>query len=117
MRVVIAGEIDLEPGQREGALAGARAHIDAALAQPGCRHYAWTADPFDANRIHVFEEWDDQDDLARHLKGPAYFGMLGHMRGFGIRAADTRKYRVDAAEPVYGADGVASAEFRTAAQR
>lgn len=111
MRVVIAGEVDLEPGQRDTALAGAKPHIEAALAQPGCRHYAWTADPHDPDRIHVFEEWDDQADLARHLKGPAYFGMLAHMRGFGIKAADTRKYRVDACAPVYGSDGVASAYF------
>jgi hypothetical protein len=37
--------------------------------------------------------------------------MLGHLSQFGIAAAVPRKYRVDLIEPVYGADGVATARF------
>src|SRR5437868_4095142 len=57
MTIVIAGEIDLPPENRAAALAGARDLIAGALAEQGCRHYAWTADPQDGGRIHVFEEW------------------------------------------------------------
>jgi quinol monooxygenase YgiN len=64
--------------------------------------------------VHVFEEWDDADTLEAHLTGDAYRGMLGHLSGFGIVAAATRKYRCDLVEPVYGADGVATARFSTA---
>ncbi len=113
-RVVISGEVDFPPDNRAAALAGARPFIDAALAQKGCRHYAWTASPHDPGRVHVFEEWDCVDDLAHHLAGPAYAGMLGHLSGFTILAADTRKYRVDLVEPVYGPDGKPSAAFFTA---
>lgn len=111
MRIVIAGEVDLEPGSRTSALEGAQVHIAAALAQPGCRHYAWTASPAHADRIHVFEEWDSQEELATHLKGPAYMGMIKHLSGFGIVKADTRKYGVSQLGPVYGADGIPSAYF------
>jgi quinol monooxygenase YgiN len=114
MKIVVAGEVDLPAESRDTALAGARKWIEAALAEHGCRHYAWTADPHDPRRIHVFEEWDCAEDLAAHLRGPAYLGMLGHLSSFSILAADTRKYRVDLVEPVYGADGVASATFVTA---
>jgi quinol monooxygenase YgiN len=114
MRIVVAGEVDFPPENRAAALAGARPFIEAALAQKGCVHYAWTADPYDAGRVHVFEEWDSGDDLSRHLAGPAYSGMLGHLSGFSILAANTRKYRVDLVEPVYGPDGKPSADFLTA---
>ena len=111
--IVIAGEIDFPPHNRDAALAGAKPLIDMALAEPGCRHYAWTADPYLAGRAHVFEEWDDAATLAAHLDGPAYRGMLAHLGGFTILSAVTRKYRCDRSEPVYGADGVASAAFAT----
>lgn len=111
MPIVIAGEVDLPPESRAAALDGARDLIDAALAEPGCRHYAWSASPREPGRVHVFEEWDDAATLAAHLAGPAYRGMLAHLSGHTILAAVTRKYRVDMIEPVYGTDGVASARF------
>jgi hypothetical protein len=37
--------------------------------------------------------------------------MFSHLSAFSILAADTRKYRVEASGPVYGADGVATAAF------
>lgn len=111
MMIVVAGEVDFPSQHRDAALAGARALIDMALAEPGCRHYAWTADPHMAGRAHVFEEWDSAADLQAHLEGPAYHGMLTHLGGFSILNANTRKYRVELSEPVYGPDGVATANF------
>ncbi len=111
--ILITGEVDLAPGQRDAALAGALPLIEAALAEPGCRHYSWAADPWAPDRIHVFEQWDTAEQLAAHLVAPSYFGMLAHMSGFGIVNAVTRKYRCDLEAPVYGADGVASAFFLT----
>lgn len=111
MPVVIAGEVDFPPANRAAALAGARHLIDMALAEPGCRHYAWTTDPYDARRVHVFEEWDTGEELAAHLAGAAYRGMLEHLGSHTILAANTRKYRVDRIEAVYGSDGLPIAEF------
>jgi quinol monooxygenase YgiN len=85
-----------------------------ALAEPGCRHYAWTAAPHLPGRVHVFEQWDSAAELQEHLEGEAYRGMLGHLSGDSILSAQTRKYRCDLVEPVYGPDGVATATFLTA---
>jgi quinol monooxygenase YgiN len=114
MTIVIAGEIDLEPKDREAALTQAAPLIQAALAEPGCVHYAWTADLNRPGRVHVFEEWASEADLAAHLVGKPYLGMLGHLSGFGIKNAVTRKYRVDRQEPVYDPDGRPRADFFTA---
>ena len=114
MPVVIAGEIDFPPANREAALAGAKDLIAMALAEPGCRLYAWTADPHLPGRVHVFEHWDCAEQLQDHLEGPAYHGMLAHLGQFSMIEAVTRKYRCDLIEPVYSPDGIATATFVTA---
>lgn len=111
MTIVISGEVDVDPAVRGRALAEARPLIAAALAEAGCRHYAWSESPYDAGRIHVFEEWDSAAALEAHFVGEPYRGMLAHLGACGILAAKTRKYRCDAVEPVYGADGVPTAAF------
>ncbi len=111
MTILISGEVELPPETRDAALKGARPLIELALAEPGCRHYAWTADPHFPGRVHVFEEWDSGEELQAHLEGEAYRGMLAHLGNFTILSAETRKYRCDLTEPVYGADGVATARF------
>lgn len=113
MRIVISGEVDLAPESREAALVGAAPLILAALAEPGCAHYAWTADLNRPGRVHVFEEWASEADLAAHLVGQPYLGMLAHLSTFGIKSAVTRKYRVDHSEPVYDPTGRPRADFFT----
>jgi len=114
MRILISGEIDLAPEARDGALADALPLIEAALAEPGCVRYAWTADLSRPGRVHVFEEWESQADLAAHLAGQPYLDMSGHLAAVGIKAAATRKYRVDHTEPVYDSEGQPRADFFTA---
>ena len=111
MTIVIYAIVDLDPSTRTAALTSAKPHVDAALAQPGCVAYAWTADPHNLGRVHVFEEWSGQDVLASHLAGPAYRAMLGHMQGYGITSAVSTKYAVTAKQPVYDPQGRPRADF------
>ncbi|WP_077146530.1 putative quinol monooxygenase [Sphingopyxis sp. KK2] len=111
MKILIQATIDVDPETRDVALAEARGWIDGALAQQGCLAYAWTADPHNRERIHVFEEWADEDALAAHLAGPQYRGMLGHIGACGVRGSSSRKFAVSREAPVYGRDGVARAAF------
>ena len=114
MSIIIAGVVDVAPDARDAALADAQPLIEAALAEAGCRAYAWTADPAVAGRIHVFEQWDSTETLAAHFDGAPYRGMLAHLQGVGIIAAETRKYRVDLIEPVYDPEGRPRADFFSA---
>ena len=114
MSVVISGEIDVEPNAREQALLGARPRIEAALAEKGCLHYAWSADLGVPGRIHVFEDWESEADLSAHLVAKPYLDMLAHLGGIGIKQAVTRKYRVDLVEPVYDPEGRPRGDFFTA---
>jgi len=113
-RVVISGEIDVEPDKREKAILDAQPLIAAALGELGCVHYDWTMDPAKPGRIHVFEEWDTEDDLIAHLAAAPYREMAGHLAATGILSAVTRKYRVDLVEPVYDPEGKPRGDFFTA---
>ena len=92
MTIVVAGFIDLEnEDNRASVLKGAKPYIEAAWQERGCVAYNWSPDPFNPNRIHVFEEWAEEQDLAEHLVGRPYIDMLGHLRGARIiRCAQTR---------------------------
>ena len=113
-KVVIAGTVDVAPEQREQAIRDAKPLIDEALGEPGCLAYEWTFDAFDPGRIHVFEAWESEATLIEHLRAPSYVNMLAHLGKVGIRAALTRKYRVDLDEPVYDPDGKPRGDFFTA---
>ena len=114
MPIVIAGEIEFEPAVVEKAILDAQPLIAAALAEQGCVHYAWTADPAKPGRVHVFEEWETEADHAYHLSAAPYLQMAGHLASVGIKSAVTRKYRVDLIEPVYDPNGKPRADFFTA---
>ncbi|MBI1186037.1 MAG: antibiotic biosynthesis monooxygenase [Alphaproteobacteria bacterium] len=114
MSILVSGVVDVDPARRDAALVAAKPFIDGALAQPGCLHYAWTADLTVPGRIYVFEEWTDEASFAAHLAGPQYRGMLGHMQGVEIRSAVTRKHRVSLSEPVYDETGKPRADFFSA---
>jgi quinol monooxygenase YgiN len=111
MKIVVQAVVDLDPARRAEALATAQPWIEGALSQHGCLAYSWCADPHRADRIHVFEEWDSAAALAKHLAGPKYQGMLGHVSSFGITAAVSRKFEVAREGPVYNTQGAATAEF------
>jgi quinol monooxygenase YgiN len=113
-KVIIAGTVDVAPEHRDQAILDAKALIDEALAEPGCIAYEWTFDPFDAGRIHVFEQWESEETLIEHLRAPSYLNMLAHLGRVGILAAVTRKYRVDLDEPVYDGNGRPRGDFVTA---
>lgn len=110
-KIVISAQIDLPADKREEALKTAQPWIDGALSQDGCIHYDWSADLNNPKRVNVFEEWESEESLAHHFANKHYAGMLGHLGGFGIENAVSRKYRVDAEDEVYGPDGKPTEKF------
>ncbi|MBD2843320.1 putative quinol monooxygenase [Erythrobacter rubeus] len=110
-KIVIAAQIDLDPEQRAEALASAKPHIEAALAQDGCIAYDWSACGQNPGRVNVFEEWESEEALANHFANSAYAGMRDHIGTFGLIGAASKKYRVNAEGPVYNAEGQATEAF------
>ena len=113
MTVLVAGTIDILGGDREKALAEATALMAETRAQTGCVHYVWSADPSSNTRVYVYENWASVEDLAAHLAGPYYSGMLGLLGNYQVENVEVSKFRVDLEEPVYDPEGRARADFFT----
>lgn len=79
--------------------------------EPGCLVYCFAADPVRDDVVQVYELWADEASLAAHFEHPNYHEMRQLLGTSGMVGATSRKLRVDATAPVYGADGVASASF------
>lgn len=109
--ILIRARIDVPAEAREALLKEAVPLIKAALAEKGCREYAWTADLNLPGRIHVIEEWDDEECLAAHFRSEPYLRMRDHIGSRGLLNAWSEKYLVAKHEPVYSAQGVPTAAF------
>jgi quinol monooxygenase YgiN len=91
--LIIAGELHVDPADRDRYLAATADVAPQARAFPGCLDFVQAADPVDAGRINVFERWESDEDLMRFRTsgGPA-------IELPDLRAADVRKYRISAVE-------------------
>jgi quinol monooxygenase YgiN len=58
--VIVAGQIVVNPAQRERYLAGCVSVVEKARRAPGCLDFSITADLVDPGRINVFERWETQ---------------------------------------------------------
>ena len=79
--------------------------------EPGCLVYCFAADPCQEDRIQVYELWESEDALAAHFLHRNYHDMRAMLGGGGLVSAVSRKHRIEASAPVYGADHVPSASF------
>ncbi len=110
--IIIAGTISIDPDRRDACLAATIPLQQATrLDEPGCLAYVFSADPCEPGDIVVHELWEDAPSLTAHFQHENYRAMRALFAEHGITGAVTRKYRIDAVAPVYGADRVATADF------
>ena len=114
VKAAVTGQADaFGRADLEKALAAATDLIAETRSQQGCKHYVWSADPTSETRVYVYEYWESEADLAAHLAGPYYAGMLGILGAHKIENTDVSKFRIDLEEPVYDPDGRPRADFFT----
>ena len=111
MTILINGTVDFEPADAAKAVEAAADLMAETRTQDGCRHYVWSLDPAVPGRVYVYENWESEDALAAHLAGRFYAEMLALLSGYGIKASETLKYRIDAAGPIYDETGTPRADF------
>ena len=59
--IIVAGQIFVEPDQRDAYLQSCVDVIEQARIEPGCLDFALTADLVTAGRINVFERWESAE--------------------------------------------------------
>ncbi len=114
--IIIAGHIDFADQAGRDLAVEKSAPLQQATRddEPGCAAYCFAADPCVANRVQVYELWDDEASLAAHFEHANYFGMREMLGGMGMTGADNNKFRCDLAEPVYDDTHTPRADFFTA---
>lgn len=63
--IIVAGQILVEPEQREAYLESCVKVIEQARSAPGCLDFALTADVLTEGRINVFERWESAEAVQR----------------------------------------------------
>ena len=91
--IVVSGTIRIEPADRDAALALIRPLVAGTHAEPGCIEYAFWADPEDAGRFRVFEEWRSADDLAAHGDTPHYQAFNSQLATGTVRVLGVELHR------------------------
>lgn len=66
--LIIAGTITVAGAERDAYVADCVPVVTAARAHPGCLAFAITADTVAADLIHIYERWDNAEDLE-HFRG------------------------------------------------
>lgn len=101
-----------DPSQRDAIVARSAPYQQATREdEPGCLVYCFAADPVQPDLIQVYELWEDEAALAAHFEHPNYLNMREMLNEAGLASAVSRKLRIDATAPVYGADRKPSASF------
>jgi quinol monooxygenase YgiN len=65
--VIVAGYMDMDPGDREAFLQSREASIRRTRDEDGCIDYTFAADSVDPGRVRLFERWASRDALDAHL--------------------------------------------------
>jgi quinol monooxygenase YgiN len=98
--LIVAGEIEIDPAQREPAVAAAREMMEATRREPGCLGYTFSADLVDPGRFRIFEEWESQAALDAHFAAPHMAAFQAKVAGLGVRGMRIQKYEIARVGPL-----------------
>ena len=98
--LIVAGSITTEDGGRPAFLDAVVAMVAATHTEPGCREYVFSPDPDNANRILLFEIWDDQDALDAHFASNHSAEFQRALAGLPVTMRDIKKYTISDVGPV-----------------
>lgn len=74
--------------------------VEATLQEPGCEQYAFTADPYDASLIRLYELWDSQESLDGHFASDHMAEWRKVSANLPSTGADIKKYTISAVGPL-----------------
>jgi quinol monooxygenase YgiN len=87
--LIVAGALYVAPEDREEYLSGCREVVAQARTADGCLDFALSPDPVAADRINVYERWQDRQGLEAFRGGGPDGGLAGRPV-----AADVVEYEV-----------------------
>ena len=98
--IVIAGSVRVKAEKREAAVRAALTMAEATRAEPGCLTYRFSADLADPTTFLIFEEWEDDEALARHFASAHMEAFRRAIPDLVAGPAAIKRYVVERAEPM-----------------
>lgn len=65
MMLIVSGRLYIAAGRREEFLASSTEAMTQARRTTGCQDFIVAADPIDANRVNIYEEWESEEALSK----------------------------------------------------
>ena len=66
--IIVSGEMEFEPGQDDAVRSAMIAMMNETAKEDGYIHYRFYRDVENAERYHVYEEWESKAHLGAHAK-------------------------------------------------
>ena len=104
--IIIAGYVEVAPGDRKSFLARAAGAIASCRAEEGCLEYCFSEDTRSPGVVRVFELWVDEASLDRHVASVASGGGPPH--SVPIRSERLVRYDVAASADLVRVDPAVS---------
>lgn len=98
--LVIAGNIRIDPANRDAAVAAATQMMAETQKEAGCISYIFSADLSDPGGFRIFEEWESADALAAHFEAPHMAKFQKTIGGLGVQEMNVQRYEVSSVGPI-----------------
>ena len=85
---IVAGHLGIREGRRDALVAASPPAVRAVWAAPGCCGFSVSADPLEADRVCIFEAWDDAEVLTAFRDGGTDAGLAAMIVGASVEEYD-----------------------------
>jgi len=100
LTILVTGSFRLPPERIGEARAEMARVIEASLAEPGCRAYAYAEDVGEPGLFRVHEEWDSREALDAHFAAPHMRRWQAERERLGFHDRQVVSYEVAAPTPL-----------------
>lgn len=97
---VIAGEIEIDPAQREAAVTAGLRMMEETRKEAGCISYSFSGDLAESGLFRIFEEWESQQALDAHFASPHMTTFQTVVGGLGVTRLTIKRYEVSSVGPL-----------------
>jgi quinol monooxygenase YgiN len=90
--IIVAGTLTFDPDKASLLAEGFDKLQAATLDEDGCLGYDYYLSRHEPGVVLMFEKWESEETLAKHMQGPNMAAIGAIMGQIGITGADVKKY-------------------------
>ena len=98
--LVVAGSVRIDPAKRNDVIDATIEVMQETRKLPGCISLVFSADLEDPGVLHVFQEWESQEALDRHLSAPRVEAVRLRLGSLGVREIAVQRYAIQSVGPI-----------------